>query len=422
MSWIKNLSDLATNKQREDALKIVDAAYDAIDTEKAIRSHFNLNGDELKVNGFTYDLKDFENIYLVGFGKVACRAAQVIESILGDRLNAGAAIGIKKAVCEIVDTYEGTHPLPSKINFEATSHIKRVGEQATDKDLVIAIVGGGGSALLCGSQGECDQGQKLYKAFLDTGGDIKDLNLVRKHISELKGGGLAKILYPARVLGLIFSDVPGNDCSVIASGPTYKDETTIDDAKAIIEKYNLGDFELTETPKDDKYFEKVDNLLLVSNHNALNAMKDKAEELGYKAIEAGCDLYNFPKETFKILQDKSEENSVVIAAGETKLIIPEDCSGKGGRSDMLGLISIDDLKDNQIFVPFASDGKDNSDSAGVIVDSDVVDKIKNLGVDIERHKVCLDSYPIFEQVKSQIKTGPIESNVSDLMILLNYKK
>ena len=419
--WIKNFDSLATNECRKHALEIAEAGYSAIETEAVIKNLVRIENNQLKVKDATYNLADYKNIYLLGCGKVACKAAEVLEEIIGERLNAGAVIGIKPASCSVVETYAGTHPMPSKTNFTAASRIKEIGESATKDDLVIAIIGGGGSSLLCDGQSECDQGQELYKAFLDSGGYIKDLNLVRKHISNIKGGGLAKILYPAKVVALIFSDVPGDDHSFVASGPTYKDESTVEDAQKIIDKYKLGSFELVETPKEDKYFEKVDNILLVSNHLALGAMQQKAEELGYKAIYAGCDLYEFPEDVLKILEEKAEPNSVVVAGGETRLNVPKSGGGKGGRSDMLGLTALSSIKDDQVFLPFASDGYDNTDSAGVLVDIETKNQAKELKIDIEDHKKRLDSYPVFERLNSQVFTGRIEANISDLMLLMTCK-
>lgn len=418
---IQNYDDLAKSKRHEDALDIIEAGYHAIDTAEAIKENVKLEGSVLRIKGQEFDLSEYENTYIVGCGKVACKAAATLEEILAEYITAGAVIGINGGTCKVVKDYEGTHPLPSEMNFKATQEITRVGGEATEDDLVIAIVGGGGSALLCSSQEECDKGQELYKAFLDSGGNIEELNTVRRHISDLKGGGLAKALHPATVVSLIFSDVPGDDCAVVASGPTYKDETTIEDAEEIVAKYKLNISGLKETPKEDKYFEKVHNIMLVNNHMAISKMLEKAKELGYEGIDAGCDLYHFPEEISKKFQDLAKENSVIIAGGETRLVVPEDCSGKGGRNDFLSFYMAFDITDNQIFASFASDGHDNTDAAGGLVDSKTKGEIEELGIDVERHKKCLDSYPVLEKTGNLIFTGYIEANVSDLMVLLTFK-
>jgi hydroxypyruvate reductase len=286
--YIKNFDTLAKTSARRDALTIVEAGYQAIDTDAALRAFVQLLGDTLSVGERAYKLTEYEHIYIVGCGKVACRAAATLEDILKGKVSGGAVIGVTDMVCQVVTLYKGTHPKPSEKNFAAAQHMLQIGEKITERDLVLAIVGGGGSSLLCASTGECDQGVRLYEKFLDSGGIIDELNLVRKHISPLKGGGLAKALYPATVVGLVFSDVPGGDPSAVASGPTYFDASTIADAEQIIQKYNLGHYVLTETPKEQKYFENVWNVEVVSNKTAVAAMSTKAHELGYTPIESAC--------------------------------------------------------------------------------------------------------------------------------------
>ncbi|MCB9805664.1 DUF4147 domain-containing protein [Candidatus Nomurabacteria bacterium] len=419
--WIKNKNELTKTKYHKDALEITEAAYDAIDTDNAIRTSMKIHGNILNVNDHSFDLNDYENIYLVGCGKVACQAAKTIEEIFDNRIKKGVAIGIRESKCNAIDTYVGSHPIPSQVNLDASQDIIKIGDLVTENDLVVAVIGGGGSSLLCSSDEECQQSQKLYDAFLRSGGDIGELNTVRRHISDLKGGGLAKYLYPATIVSLIFSDVPGDDCSVVASGPTYKDVSTIQNAQDIIDKYNLGSFDLLETPKDDKYFEKVTNIVLVSNHNAVDAMQAKSIELGYQTNKFSCQIYDFPKEICSKLQNEINDNTVVLAGGETKLIVPDNCEGLSGRNSMLALEMLDHIKENQIFISFASDGHDNGEAAGAIIDSNTKKELEQMGLDIEKYKRCLDSFTIFKKSNNLIFTGKVEANVSDLMILLKWQ-
>ncbi|PIP87216.1 hypothetical protein COW81_01445 [Candidatus Campbellbacteria bacterium CG22_combo_CG10-13_8_21_14_all_36_13] len=419
--YIKNFKELASTEARKNALEIVSAGYESIDTENVIKKQVWIEQEILHIDGQKFDLNKYEKIYILGCGKVACSAAFYLERILKAYVDEGAVVGISEGVCEIVETFKGTHPLPSEANFQASKRMQEIGAKATENDLVFVIVGGGGSALLCGSSVEHKQGERLYNKFLKSGGDISELNTVRKHISDLKGGGLAKALYPATVVGLIFSDIPGDDYPDVASGPTYIDETTIEDAQKIIEKYSLGEFDLIETPKDKKFFEKVNNIVLVSNNVALKAMKEKAEALGYDSLIVANNLYGDPKETAKFLIEKSKPGRVVLAGGEISLTIPEGCDGKGGRNDYLAMEMLDHIKKGDVFVSFASDGHDNTDSAGAIIDFDTKNDLELKEVKIEKHKVCLDSYTLFEYTNNLIFTGDLESNVSDLMILLSEK-
>src|SRR3989344_4964718 len=211
MGRIQNFDALASTPERKDALKIIEAAYEAIDSEKVVRASVRLDGAMLTIGEERVDLSKYERVFMVGCGKVACEAAAALEDIVRAYVKGGAVIGVTNHACDIVTTYQGTHPVPSGANFAASDHIMRIGKEVTERDLVLAIIGGGGSSLLCSSQRESDQSATLYNAFLMSGGTIDELNMVRRHLSLLKGGGLAKILHPATIVGLIFSDVVGGD-------------------------------------------------------------------------------------------------------------------------------------------------------------------------------------------------------------------
>ena len=415
---IKNFAALATSQQRRDALTIVEAGLQAIDTSAVLKNAISLKEDKLTIQGRQFDLEAYEHIYIIGFGKVACTAAHTLEQILAGRVREGAVIGIAERTCQVVDTYAGTHPLPSQQNYTATKHIEEVARRAKKDDLVLAIVSGGGSALLCSSMSECDQGIKLFESFLQSGGTIEELNTVRKHISHLKGGGLAKSLYPATVVGLVFSDVPGGDIADVASGPTCFDASTVHEAEALIEKYNLGSFRLIETPKDPKYFERVHNFTIVSNVTALNAMQKAATDLSYRADLVSTTVYATASETKELLHAKISDGLVRCMGGETKVLIPEDSIGKGGRNDYLALTMLETLASNQVFVSIASDGRDNTVMAGALADVEVLHRARQLGLSVAEHLAAFDSFPFFAQADAYVQTGPLESNVSDLMLLL----
>ncbi|MBI4088254.1 DUF4147 domain-containing protein [Candidatus Kaiserbacteria bacterium] len=415
---IKNFDALASTPARTDALEVIEAAYDAIDSEKAIRAHVKLDGSMLAVGDESIDLSKREHVYIVGCGKVACQAAAALENILRAYVKDGAVIGVTNHACDIVTTYQGTHPLPSSANFAASDHMLRIGNEVTERDLVLAIIGGGGSALLCSSQSECDQSSDLYNAFLTSGGTIDELNIVRRHLSPLKGGGLAKVLYPAEVIGLIFSDVVGGDLRTVASGPTYRDDTTIADAQALIGKYSLGSYALVETPKDDTYFQNVRNVLIVSNDTALRAMNEKARSLGYEVATPGCDPYGTPESVLQAMEAVATPGSIVVFGGEPRLAVSGGGWGRGGRNTYMALISLETLRDGQVFASFASDGIDNSEAAGAITDLGTKQTLRDADVPIEKRKKEFDTNIVFEKSGDLIMTGVVESNVSDLALLL----
>src|SRR3989344_753049 len=416
---IKNFDQLATTENRKIALKIIEAGLNTINTKRIVFSSVFLSNNILSVQGQEFNLEKFKKIKIVGFGKSSLEAALALEEILGPRISEGVVIGLNKIVCKRVETFVGTHPKPSEANAKAGMKIYELLNQSTKDDLVIALISGGGSALLCYPPEECEQGQILYDAFLRSGKTITEINTVRKHLSFFKGGGLAKIAYPATIVGLIFSDIPGNMFENVASGPTYKDKTTIADAEKIIAENNLGKFNLIETPKEDKYFENVYNFILVSNEIAIDKMAEKARDFNLEVKIASTELYDEVNESLKKIFSFKKINSLVLAAGEPSIII-ENSNGKGGRNLHMGLetIKMNLIDDDSLFISFASDGIDNTEVAGAIVDKHTIEKATKLGLDTDDYLKRFDSYSFFQKIGDMIITGPTGANVSDLMILL----
>jgi len=447
---VKNFDELATTQNRKIALEIIETGLDAINTGKVIFSSVFFSGNILSIKGKEFDLNKYNKIKMIGFGKSSCEAALALENILGNKITAGAVIGINKTECKYIETFVGTHPKPSEKNIEAGKKIYELIKNSEKSDLIIVLVSGGGSALLCYPESEYVQGAKLYEASLKSGKTINEINTVRKHLSLLKGGGLAKIAYPATIIGLIFSDVPGDIFEDVASGPTYKDKTSIEDVQKIITENNLGSFDLIETPKENKYFENVHNFVLVSNKTAVEAMAKKGQELNLETNIISTDLYDeIPKVLEKIFQVENRigkefsqvlgspgpypgqtmikffADSVYLAAGEPKIKVENKGNniGKGGRNLHMALEAIKNkmISKNSVFISFASDGMDNSDVAGAIVDKETLEKVKKLNLDVNKYLERFDSYNFFQKTGDSIITGPTGANVSDLMILLKKR-
>ena len=412
---IKNLDDLIKYPYRQEALSIVEAGMNAIGTDKIITSAISIEEESLQIEDLKIDLSKFKRIRVIGFGKASCEAAISLEKILGSRIKDGVVIDIKKTECEFITSLIGTHPRSSLQNVSATKQILDLIKDTNDNDLVLVIVSGGGSALLCSTEDERAQGEKLYNEFIKVGGNIGELNTVRKHLSSLKGGGLAKILYPATVVGLIFCDIPEGYCEETASGPTYKDGTTVEDAQAILDKYGFKGFELSETPKEDVYFEKVHNINLVSSIDALTAMSEKAKSLGFEVKILSTSIHDTPEETVNNFKSLSTSRSIVMGGGEVRLAVERN-SGSGGRCTYLALEAVPHLKDNDIFIAVASDGIDNSEAAGAIVDKNTLNKIKELKLDPQDYLFRYNTYNFFKKTDDLIITGQTGSNVSDLML------
>lgn len=418
-TYISNFEILATTPLRKDALAIVEAAYEAIDTKAVVHKHCYLDNGIFHVGLQSYEVAHFEHIYIIGFGKTSYTAASALEDVLTDKVSEGVVIDKSPGVCQTVKVYQGTHPLPTALNVDLSGKVADLAIKATEKDLVLVVVSGGGSALLCWPMSECDQGNVLYESFLATGGTISELNTLRKHISSIKGGGLAKLLYPATVAALIFSDVPGDAYDKVASGPTYKDATTVEDAKAILKKYNIEDtFTFNETPKEDMYFEKITNIHLVSNLHAVEGMKTKAEELGYHVVVQSTDEYREASIVITDMKNALTPKTVVIVAGEPSVVVTHS-GDKGGRNEYAAGKALSIVEENQVCIPFATDGVDNkSDAAGAIIDTLVISTSKEKGINIEEYLEQGRHDDLCKDLGIQIITGPTGSNVSDCIIYL----
>ncbi|MEI6810515.1 MAG: DUF4147 domain-containing protein [Candidatus Nomurabacteria bacterium] len=416
---ISNFDSIATNKLRIDALSIIEKGSLAIDTNLLVKRNISLENETLSVHGHKYKLADFSRIFVFGCGKASCKAVQEIESILGNKVAGGIVIDKHITECNYVKAYKGSHPLPTSYNVEISEKIRDLASSLNEKDLAIVVVSGGGSSLLCLPQSECDQGNELYSNFLKSGGNIKELNILRKHISTIKAGGLAKFLYPATVVSLVFCDVPGDHFGEVASGPTYLDRSTVADAEKILDKHSIKNvFRLNETPKEEKYFEKVQNIPLVSNKEALRAMELEAKERGYEVIILGDEIYDTPEVYLKNAYAKLKSKSVVLAGGELSIALKKE-GGIGGRNLYTAAEALDLISENELFIAYATDGIDNkSIYAGGIVDSETKNKIHSRNLDVKKlHEENKDS-ELFEEIGEAIVTGDTGSNVSDIYLMM----
>lgn len=417
--FIENSSELATTDQRKDALEIVEAGLNAIDTQAVLKNLIKREDDVIYIGNRSYTLSLYDNLYVLGFGKSSCGAAHALEEILGDAITAGVFIDRQRAQCNIVEVIQAQHPIATSANVQASKKLISIAHRATEKDLVIVVVSGGGSALLCGSESEREQSERLYNEFLKVATHITRLNTVRKHLSTVKGGGLAKILYPAEVVSLVFSDVPGGTIADVASGPTSFDTSTLEEAKIILSEYHLQDkFTLTETPKDRKYFEKIFHIEAVSNTIALEAMKQHAQTLGYNAHILSNRMYDPIDEALKRIITPRDGINVMLSGGEVSFIVA-DTSGKGGRNLHSTAKMLPLLQDGHLFASIASDGWDNSDFAGAIADDETKKAISEQKLDVQDFINRFDGYTLFEKANQAMKTGALESNVADLSLYMS---
>lgn len=428
MGFIKNYDSLNSSPERKVVLDLVETALESIQPDHALEKNFKLQGDNLKIGGQEFNLNNFDRVFLIGFGKGSAGISKIIEEKLGDKLTEGHVIDTTPESFTKIHFTQGTHPLPSTINLAFTQALlKRLATlQLSERDLVLVIICGGGSAMLVAPfHIPIEKQIEVGKVLLKSGADIIEMNTVRQHLSEVKGGGLAERLYPATVASLIFSDVPGNDLTYIASGPTAKIPTHIDDAKKILQKYNLTeelnlpDNAFIENPQDDKFFENVHNIIVLSNITALEAMSEKAKELGVNAQIYSDKFESDANEAGNTLLQLANPNSILLVGGETTVHV-EGEGGKGGRNQQVVLSSLPNLDAQTIICSLASDGWDNTEYAGALGDIHVREKAEELSLNIADFVDSNDSFHFFEQVGVGIETGRLPSNVSDLFIVYKY--
>ena len=434
-----------TRERRERALAVLSAALEAVDPVKAIKRQVSLSGETLRIGQRSYDLGRYRNIYVIGGGKAGGSMAQAVEQILGQHVTAGL-VNVKYgygAETEIVRLNEAGHPIPDAAGMAGTKQMAELARQATDEDLILCLISGGGSALMTlPAEGIALADVKsLTDALLRCGATINEINAVRKHLSQTKGGNLARLAYPAEIVSLILSDVVGNPLDVIASGPTVPDTTTFADAYGVIEKYGLleelprpiverlrqgKEGLIAETPKEGAdCFTRTYNLIVASNEVAAEAATTRAEELGFHTLLLSTFVEGEAREVAKVFAAVAKEilNSgrplprpaCVVAGGETTVTVRG--SGLGGRNQEMALsaaLEIASLEEVMI-IPLASDGSDGpTDAAGAIADGSTLRRAQEAGLSATQYLANNDSYHFFQQLGDLLVTGPTNTNVNDL--------
>jgi glycerate 2-kinase len=422
--FIRNYDQLALTPQRKIVLDLVETALDTIQFKPAVDQKVTLDNQTLHILGKQYDLSKVERLYVVGFGKGSAEVCYLLEQKLGDHLTAGWDIDVVEAPAfEKVQYTKGAHPVPSQANLDFTKNVLDHLQQLTERDLVLVVICGGGSALFEYPQHlQLDGIAKVNEALVKSGATIGEMNIVRKHLSAVKGGKLAEHLYPATISCLIFSDVPGNDLATIASGPTVLNASTMDDVRTVLAKYhldtslNISEAAFTETPHDPKYFEHVDNLLVVSNQSALEAMQAHAQKLGITATIYSDKIQGDAHTLGQQLLANAKQGQILLVGGESTIHVTHP-DGKGGRNQALTLACVPSLTDTTVIASFDSDGWDFYGLAGAIADQHTIQKARQLNINPQDYLDEDNSYGFWQATGDGIDTGKLESNVADLIII-----
>jgi len=426
---ITNFKELATTPLREKALKIINAAYDGIDIKKLTTERICLIGDELHILENKYNLKEYFRVFIVGFGKGSADLAFSLGKILSWRLSDGIVLDVRKPAIPWFETIPnieflvGSHPLPSSKNIAAATKIEKLVDNLTRRDLLIVLICGGGSILSCSSFQEMSDLIFTDEILTRAAAPIEKINLVRKHFGLFKGGNLAHLAYPAKVVSLIVNDVPSEDLSLVASGLTFKDLSTKKDAATILMDYGLNPFRfnLLETPKDDMFFSNVDNLLFSSNRDAVSLMKKEAVNEEFKVKVETLNLTGEAKDSLSKIYSSINSGEAIIASGETTVKIKK-YFGKGGRNQEAVLGFLKSIKNtgekNFLVASFTSDARDNSEAAGAIGDEEVLKKSAKLNLSLKTFLDDHDSFDFFSRTGDLLYASDSSFNVSDLMLLL----
>ena len=456
MATIKNKEELIRNgetklnrKARALALRSLESALNAVNPKQIIKSKLLLKNLTLHVNGYSIDLKKFKNIYVIGGGKASGSMAEALEQVLGNSITKGLVNVPRssKNKTDIIKLHEASHPIPDEAGVEGTRRMLKIAEQAKEDDLIICLISGGGSSLMPLPRGKISIADKkeITNALLKCGATKNEINTVRKHISDFKGGWLAKKAYPSSILNLILSDVVGDPLDFIASGPTVPDSTTFSDAIKVLKKYRLwskapasirkvlSDGEkglIPETPKaNDEAFKRVYNVVVGNNRLASLTAQKYLKSEGLNTLLLTSTLEGEARHVGVMLASIAREVSAsgnpvpkpagIIAGGETTVTVTG--KGLGGRNQEIALAAAQKLNDMNgvVVASLSTDGVDGpTDAAGAIADGKTLVRAAKMGLTPEEYLAENDSYHFFSKLGDLIFTGPTGTNVNDVSVIV----
>jgi glycerate 2-kinase len=433
---------------------IFSKALAAVDPLKILKERIRIEKGRLRIrmeekSEIVFDLHAFNKIFLVGTGKASNSMAQAVEEIFDDRITKGVIttkyghlLPLKK-----VKVIEAGHPIPDQTGYEGAKEIRGLLRESGANDLVIFVLSGGGSALLpFPADGiELKEKQEVTQFLLDCGADIKEINTIRKHISQIKGGWLARWAHPSTVITFILSDVVGDQLDVIGSGPTVPDLSTFEEAWEILKKYDLlneiapsiqehlrlgREGRVKETPKPgDVVFEKVYNSLIGTNILALRSAEEEATSLGFNTLILSSSIVGETREAARFHTAIAKEvissgnpipkPACILSGGETTVTIRGN--GLGGRNQefaLAGALEISEIE-KIVLLSGGTDGTDGpTDASGAVADHTTARRAKSMGLDPKAHLQNNDAYPFFQKLGDLLMTGPTHTNVMDVRILL----
>lgn len=434
---------------RAAGLAIFRAALEAGDVTRLLSAAVRLEGSRLVVAGRAFDLERVRRLLVVGAGKASGAMAQTLERLLGERIADGLVVVKEGALYPTrrIRQVEASHPIPDERGLRAAEGIVELARSAGPEDLVLCLISGGGSALtpLPVAGVGLEEKRRVTRLLLEAGATINELNAVRKHLSRIKGGQLARAAAPAPVVSLLLSDVIGDPLDVIASGPTAPDDSTYAGALEILGRFGLLEDvpasvrrhletgargEIPETPKaGDPLFARVLNVVIGNNSLVVERAVEEAQRQGLtpllltrslqgEAREVGRAFASFVKEVVGSGRPIPPP-ACLIAGGETTVTVRGD--GRGGRCQELCLAAALELQDlpGILVLAAGTDGTDGpTDAAGALADGQTVARARALGLDPRGALQANDSYAFFQTLGDLIVTGATRTNLMDLYLFL----
>ncbi|MEZ4729893.1 MAG: DUF4147 domain-containing protein [Caldilineaceae bacterium] len=434
---------------RQKIAAVLEVALAAVDPYGAVLHVLQRQGEVLTVDNQTYDLAQFRRVFVIGAGKAGAPMTQAVEQVLGDRVTDGLVV-VKTdhgGPTQQVAIAEASHPMPDEAGVAAGQQILALAREAGPEDLVIALLSGGGSALLVAPADGLTLADKqgMTNALLACGATINEINCLRKHCSAVKGGQLVRTVAPATLITLALSDVIGSPLDVIASGPTVPDASTWADAWAVVEKYDLAEKlpaaivarlrtglagAIADTPKtDDPAFAKTQNVVVADNRVAAEAALVKARGVGYNALLLTTYVEGEAAQVAKVAVALAKEirasghpiaaPACLILGGETTVTLGAN-PGRGGRNQELALAAALALQTTPgvTLVSLATDGTDGpTDSAGGLADCATVARGEAAGLNAADHLRRHDAYGFLQVTNDLLRSGPTQTNVNDLIFV-----
>lgn len=430
-------------QMREVVRSIFLGALDQASISKGFQRHVNCEGGILRVCEDLYDLQSYSRVFVISLGKAGHTMVEALSATVGASLEGIVASSVQPhSQIPGFRYFLGGHPTPNAESMQAATAILRSVEAQPASALVIFMISGGGSSIIekpIDDETSLDDLIATYRVLVHSGAPIAEMNAIRKHLSAVKGGRLARAAYPAQQVSLMVSDVPESTPDALASGPTMADSTSVEDCYRIAEKYELLKqfphstrelFErhaLEETPKsDDPVFHKSRWWTILSNQSAIEESVAAAERAGFVShVDNSCDDWDYKKAADYLLEKIRElrkrfSPACLISGGEITVKVTN--GGAGGRNQQFALACAEKIAGENIIVLSAgTDGIDgNSTAAGAIVDGSTLERSRTRGLDAHAALTKFDAYPLLSALGDTIETGPTGNNLRDIRILLAY--